>query len=150
LAHCPRLCISAKTGRNVDALFPLIDTVNESMARRIPTHKLNKALMEWMQRTHPTMVGGKRLRIYYMAQVDTHPPRFVLFVNTTKLLDEPYRRYLINQLRKDFRFEGVPFVLSLKGKAKGRTRASRTHTDHTQTDHDLSSLAAVLEDIPQD
>ena len=151
LAHCPRLCISAKSGRNVDALFPLIDTVNESMSRRVPTHKLNKALMEWMQHTHPPMIGGKRLRIYYMAQVDTHPPKFVLFVNAPHLMEEGYRRYLINQLRETFQFEGVPFILNLKGKAKGRSpRQNHVHTDHAHTDQDLSALAAVIEDLSPD
>ena len=141
LAHCPRLCLSAKTGRNVDALFPLIDTVNESMARRIPTHKLNKALMAWMQHSHPSMIGGKRLRIYYMAQVDVNPPRFVLFVNDPRLMDDGYRRYVVNQIRADFQFAGVPFILALKGKAKGRFHASRTPKDR-----DLSALTSVLED----
>ena len=147
LAHCPRLCISAKTSRNVDALFPLINTVSESMDRRIPTHKLNKALMAWMQHTHPPMIGGKRLRIYYMAQVDVHPPRFVLFVNHTRLLEDGYRRYLINQLRAEFQFEGVPFILTLKGKA---TNKGHSHPTAPHTDHDLSALAAVLEDVPSD
>ena len=143
LAHCPRLCLSAKTGRNIEGLFPLIDTVNESMARRIPTHKLNKALMAWMQHTHPSMVGGKRLRIYYMAQVDVKPPRFVLFVNDPRLMDDGYRRYVVNQLRAEFQFEGVPFIMTLKGKAKSRFHPSRSHTDR-----DLSSLASAVEDEP--
>lgn len=144
LAHCPKLFVSAKTGRNVEKVFPLIDVVLSSLDRRISTHKLNKSLMEWMRQYHPPMIGEKRLRIYYMAQIDVHPPRFVLFVNSPTLMDDGYHRYLVNQLRATFDFQGVPFVMTMRGKAQKKTgprqRPSLSH------DRDLADLEAALEE----
>jgi GTP-binding protein len=144
LAHCPKVCISALTGRNVEKIFSLITSVLSSLERRISTHKLNKSLLEWMQHYHPPMIGEKRLRIYYMAQIDVRPPRFVLFVNSPHLMDDGYRRYLINQLRTTYEFEGVPFILTLRG--KNQKRSSR-HEKPTRThDRDLSGIMTVLEE----
>lgn len=144
LAHCPKVCISAKAGRNVEKVFPLIDTVLASLDKRISTHKLNKSLMEWMAQFHPPVIGEKRLRIYYMAQIDVRPPRFVLFVNSPHLMDDGYRRYLINQLRATFEFEGVPFILTLRG--KGQKQKRHYEKSSPTQDKDLSSIASVLEE----
>jgi GTP-binding protein len=144
LAHCPKVFISAKTGRNVEKVFSLIDTVLSSLEKRISTHKLNKSLMEWMQHYHPPMIGEKRLRIYYMAQIDVRPPRFVLFVNSAHLMDEGYRRYLVNQLRSTFEFEGVPFILTLRG--KGQKHKGRHEKTSSGQDRDLSAIATALDD----
>ncbi len=142
LAHCPKVCLSAKTGRNVEKVFPLIDTVLASLDQRVATHKLNKSLMEWMRQYHPPMIGERRLRIYYMAQVDVHPPRFVLFVNAPHLMDAGYHRYLVNQLRSTYDFQGVPFLLTMRGKDQKRKAAS--HPSSTTLDRDLSALATAV------
>lgn len=144
LANAPKLFISAKTGRNVQKVFPLIKEVLDAAHKRVPTHKLNKALLEWMAAYHPPMIGGKRLRIYYMSQVDVAPPRFVLFVNSPLLLDAGYKKYLTNSLRSTFHFAGVPFSLFLKGKDSPHRHASspRKHSD----DRELSSVAAFVEE----
>lgn len=118
LKHCPKLFISAKTGRNLEKIFPLAAKVYEESKVRISTHQLNKFIGQAMQRNHPPMITGKRLRIYYMAQVDVQPPTFVLFVNYPNLMTESYRKYLYNQLRETYGFEGVPIKLYLKGKEK--------------------------------
>ncbi len=62
------------------------------------------------------MIQGKRLRIYYLAQVDTCPPRFVFFVNDPDRMCETYKKYLINQFREMYQFTGVPLVFALKGR----------------------------------
>ncbi|MGK5594201.1 MAG: ribosome biogenesis GTPase Der [Parachlamydiaceae bacterium] len=118
LKNCPKLFISAKTGRNVEKIFPLAAKVYEESKVRISTHQLNKFIGTAMQRNHPPMITGKRLRIYYMAQVDIQPPTFVLFVNYPNLMTESYRKYLYNQLRETYGFEGVPIKIYLKGKEK--------------------------------
>jgi GTP-binding protein len=146
LHHCPKLFISAKTGRNVEQLFPLIDTCLSAMSQRIPTNALNKSLMAWMQKNHPTIIGGKRLRIYYMAQIDTHPPRFVLFVNNPNLMDDGYRRYVMNQLRLTYQFGGVPLLLTLRGKTGQRHRRHPGASPGGVHDRDLSGLTAALEE----
>ena len=64
------------------------------------------------------MIMGRRLRIYYMAQVDVQPPKFILFVNHPTLMTETYKKYLYNQFREVYAFTGVPLTLHLKGKEK--------------------------------
>jgi GTP-binding protein len=118
LKHCPILCLSAKTGRNLEKIFPAIEDVLENTKKRLPTHQLNKFVGECIQRVNPPMIQGKRLRIYYMAQVDISPPKFVFFVNDPKLMTETYKKYLYNQFRKEYAFTGAPISLLLKGKAQ--------------------------------
>lgn len=117
LQYCPTLFISAQTGRNVNIIFTKIQEVAEQLDRRITTGQLNKFLEKAMQKVHPPMLQGKRLRVYYMAQVDVHPPRFVLFVNIPDLMVESYKQYLINQFREVYGYAGVPIVFALKGKS---------------------------------
>lgn len=114
LKHCPKLFISALSGRNVDKIFGLIKQVYDNSLQRITTHQLNKFIESALQRNHPPMLGGKRLRIYYMAQVGTQPPRFILFVNYPNLMIESYKKYLYNQFREVYQFTGVPILLHLK------------------------------------
>lgn len=116
LVHCPMLFISAETGRNLDKIFPTVESVCLSMQTRISTHQLNKFLEKAMQLNHPTMLGGKRLRIYYMTQVSVQPPMFILFVNYPDLMSENYKRYLINQFRDKYSFVGAPLQFHLRGK----------------------------------
>lgn len=118
LHHCPKLFMSAKTGRNVEKLFGLILEVNDNSSKRITTHQLNKFVGLAIQKNHPPMIMGKRLRIYYMAQVDIHPPKFVFFVNYPNLMTETYKKYLYNQFREMYQFTGVPIRFFLKGKEK--------------------------------
>lgn len=120
LLHCPKLFISALTGRNVDKLFPILKEVKQAFEQRITTGQLNKFLTLSMQRCHPPMIQGKRLRIYYMAQVKTRPPTFVLFVNYPNLMLDTYKKYLLNQFREFYNFSGVPIVFYLKGKQQRR------------------------------
>lgn len=127
LKHCPILCISAQTGRNVEKIFPLIDEVQKSAHQRIATGTLNQFLTKAMQKIHPPMIGGKRLRVYYMTQIAVAPPRFATFVNSPKLMDDSYKKYLYNQFRAEFGFTGVPLLFYLKGK-KRKTAASPTAT----------------------
>lgn len=118
LKHCPKIFISAKTGRNVDKIFDIAKQVNEDSVKRITTHQLNKFVGDAMQRNHPPMIMGRRLRIYYMAQVAVQPPKFVFFVNFPNLMTESYKKYLYNQFREKYGFMGVPILMYLKGKKK--------------------------------
>jgi GTPase len=118
LKHCPKLFISAKTGRNVDKIFELVKQVHTDSLRRISTHQLNVFIEKSVQKNHPPMIMGKRLRIYYLAQVAVQPPKFILFVNFPNLMIESYKKYLYNQLRETYGFAGVPIQFHLKGKEK--------------------------------
>lgn len=118
LKYCPKLFISAKTGRNVEKIFPQIQEVYAQFERRISTHQLNKFIEGCLQKNHPPMIQGKRLRIYYMTQVSTTPPKFILFVNYPNLMVESYKRYILNQFRETYGFPGAPIEIYLKGKPK--------------------------------
>ncbi|MBS0634084.1 MAG: ribosome biogenesis GTPase Der [Verrucomicrobia bacterium] len=116
LAHCPKICISALNKRNLDKIFQNVDEVLASYEMRVTTGQLNKCLTNAMQLYHPPVLGGKRLRVYYMTQVSTKPPHFVLFVNKPNLCEPTYQKYLVNKLRETFGFKGVPLVFQLKAK----------------------------------
>lgn len=118
LSHCPIIFGSAKTGRNTEVLIEHIDLVKEAMTIRISTGSLNNAIEKIMQKYHPPMIRGKRLRLYYTTQVTSHPPMFVSFANYPDLMTGSYKRYLLNELRKVFPFTGVPIRYQLRQKSR--------------------------------
>lgn len=116
LAHCPTIFMSALAGRNLEKILPTVNQVFAARFERIGTGALNTFIERCLQKYHPPMIMGKRLRIYYLTQVETNPPRFVLFVNKPDLMVETYRKYLINNLREAFPFPGCPLIFELRGK----------------------------------
>lgn len=126
LKHCPKIMISATTGRNIEKIFPLIQQCSEASKHRVSTPQLNKFIEGAIQRNHPPMIRGKRLRIYYMAQVDVQPPRFLMFVNYPELMADSYQRYIYNQFREAFKFTGVPINFHMRGKAREARKGSHS------------------------
>jgi GTPase len=116
ISHCPTLFISAKAGRNLKPLFVHLKEIQEQQSQRIGTGQLNKFIEQAVQKCHPPMIQGRRMRIYYMAQVGTCPPHFVIFVNNPDLMTEAYKKYLINQFRETYGFKGAPLLFTLRGK----------------------------------
>ena len=116
LAHCPTIFLSATEGRNVEKIFPAVREVHADRFQRIDTPELNQFIERSIQKVHPPMLMGKRLRIYYMAQVEVSPPKFIFFVNRTDLMAPAYKKYLINQFRETWRFSGAPLIFELRGK----------------------------------
>ncbi len=116
LNHCPLIFISALQERNLDKIFPLINQVYAERHKRITTGGLNKFVEGCLHKYHPPLMLGKRLRIYYMTQVETNPPKFVLFVNNPTLMTDTYKKYLINNFREVYGFSGCPLSLELRGK----------------------------------
>lgn len=123
LSHCPTLFISAKTGRNLEKIYAEVDRVHAEANHRVTTGELNRFLERTMQLNHPPMLGGKRLRIYYISQVGVSPPSFVMFVNRPNLMVDSYKKYLINSFRKAFAFTGNPLRFSLRGKKPASAKA---------------------------
>jgi GTPase len=82
---------------------------------------------------------GKRLRIYYMTQVETQPITFIMFVNYTNLMVESYKKYLYNRFREEYGFSGIPLVFRLKGKQRTQREKSQEamaeHHPKRQTTH---------------
>lgn len=108
MTYAPVIFISAKTGQRVNKLYELIKYVANQSAMRISTGMLNDLLAEATAMVQPPSDKGKRLKIYYGTQSDVKPPTFVIFVNNMELFHYSYERYLENQLRKSFGFEGTP------------------------------------------
>lgn len=134
LQHCPKLFMSATTGRNVEKIFELVQQVTDDSQKRITTHQLNKFIGGCIQRNHPPMIQGKRLRIYYMAQVGVKPPTFVLFVNYPNLMTDTYLKYIYNQFREEYGFAGLPINIYLRGKKKADKENPRHHPHESEED----------------
>lgn len=123
LRYCPTLFVSALTGRNLQELFTLLHRVHEQSLLRVSTGQLNKFVEQVFQKYHPPMIRGKRLRVYYMTQVQSAPPRFVMFVNGPELMLDSYKKYMENQFRLQYEFLGVPLVFELRGKGQRSDQA---------------------------
>ncbi|RXE59846.1 ribosome biogenesis GTPase Der [Acetivibrio mesophilus] len=118
MLYAPVIFISAMTGQRVDKTYGLIKYVSEQAAMRISTGVLNDLLNEATAMVQPPSDKGKRLKIYYMTQASVKPPTFILFINDMKLMHYSYERYLENQLRKSFGFEGTPIRFILREKER--------------------------------
>ncbi len=124
MAYAPVLFISVKTGQRLGRLPALIARVAANHARRVETSELNRVL-ETAQRLHnPPGKRGRHLRIYYGTQVGVRPPVFTLFVNDPELMHYSYERYLENQLREAFDFEGTPLILRCRARRRGLRRGT--------------------------
>ena len=110
--------ISAKTGQRVDRIFELVNYVNDQAQMRISTGMLNDVINDATNRVQPPSDKGKRLKIFYITQASVKPPTFVLFVNDKKLAHFSYIRYLENQLRNTFGFEGTPIRFIIRERSK--------------------------------
>jgi GTP-binding protein len=119
MTYAPVLFISAKTGQRVNKLFELIKYVANQAALRVSTGMLNDLVNESVAIVQPPSDKGKRLKVYYMTQAGVKPPTFVIFINDIELMHYSYQRYLENQLRKSFGFEGTPIRFILREKDKG-------------------------------
>jgi GTP-binding protein len=108
MAYAPTIFISALTGQRVIKVLELIKYVSNQHAMRISTGMVNDVINEAVLMNQPPFSGGRRLKILYATQVAVKPPSFALFVNDPEIMHFSYERYLENQLRKSFGFEGTP------------------------------------------
>jgi GTP-binding protein len=112
LAYAPIVFTSTVTGKGFERLFAAIDRVAASQRTRVPTSQLN-AMMTRALQEHPLKLarGGRRVRLLYASQIGILPPTFVLSFSQEAELHFSYRRYLENQLRAAFGFEGSPIII---------------------------------------
>lgn len=118
LQYVPMMFISAKTGQRVEKLFSIIDDVDAQYRREIETGVLNDFLKAATQHLSPPVRSGRQLKIKYVTQTGSRPPTFAFFVNDPKLVHFSYKRYLTNQLRREFGFAGVPVRMRFHQKAE--------------------------------
>ena len=106
--------ISALTGQRTNKLFDYIEKVIQFHSMRIQTGVLNEILMEAVAMQQPPSDKGKRLKLFYITQVSTKPPTFVLFVNSKELMHFSYQRYIENRIRDTFGFVGTPIRMFIR------------------------------------
>ncbi|MEF9496899.1 ribosome biogenesis GTPase Der [Chlamydia sp. 04-14] len=112
------LCISAATKRNLRHIFSSIDELYETVSSKVPTPVVNKTLASALQKHHPQVINGRRLRVYYAIHKTATPFQFLLFINAKSLLTKHYECYLKNTLKSSFNLYGIPFDLEFKEKTK--------------------------------
>lgn len=114
VSYAPTQFVSAKTGQRINKIMELVEFVAEQTSRRVLTSTLNTMLREWVHLNPPPSDKGQRLKILYATQQSVQPPTFIFFVNEPELMHFSYRRYLENQLRKNFGFEGSPIRIIMR------------------------------------
>ncbi|MDQ5825781.1 MAG: ribosome biogenesis GTPase Der [Chloroflexota bacterium] len=120
MPYVPFVFISAKFGQRVTKVLPMALKVAHERTKRIGTGQLNKLVKEAVEAHPPPSKPGKWVKFYYATQADIRPPTFVFFTNDAEAVHFSYKRYLENQLRGAFGFEGTPIKLIIR---------TRQHTD---------------------
>jgi len=118
LSYAPILFISALTGQRVHKILEMVDRVAEQTKKRIPTAQLNKYFEEWVERYHPPLYKNRTVKLNYITQVATAPPTFNIYTNIPEGIHFSYERYLLNQIREAFSFEGAPIRIRFRKKGK--------------------------------
>ena len=124
----PVLVCSATTGRGVAAIVRRAIELAERAGERIATPELNRAVGDIVARTPPPAKRGRRLRLYYTAQVGERPPRFAIQVNDRRLISRDWAFHLENRLRERYGLEGVPVVIDFvphTRRSRGRRAAAK-------------------------
>lgn len=111
IAYVP---ISALEKTNLDMMIEKCFVVYDVWNQRVPTAKLNRWFEAIVQRHPPPLVQGRRLKLRYITQIKTRPPSFACFCNQPDQVPESYKRYVVNELRKQFTLPGVPIRLLMK------------------------------------
>lgn len=118
LSYAPILFISALTGKKVDELIDKIMEINESYSHRLSTGLLNDIIANATLINQPPSDKGKRLKILYATQSGTRPPEFTIFVNDKELTHFSYTRFLENQIRNVYPFEGTSIIINYKNRSE--------------------------------
>lgn len=116
IVHAPVVFISAKTGQRVSQVIEAALNVLTQREKRVSTAALNKMLREAVSKHQPPSRPGKWVKFYYATQADVSPPTFIFFTNDPKQIHFSYRRYLENELRQTFGFEGTPLRISFRSR----------------------------------
>ena len=120
VAWAPHINLAARTGWHTNRLVRALDTALEGWTTRIPTGRLNSFLGELQSATPHPLRGGKQPRILFATQVQTAPPRIVIF--STGFLDAGYRRFIERRLREEFGFAGTPIQIGVRVREKRKRR----------------------------
>jgi GTP-binding protein len=121
MPFAPVFRVSAKTGYGIKRLFPAMGKMHRQFYQRFPTSALNRLLDAAVQHHEPPMFRGRRLKLYYTAQVGTAPPSFAVVANFPKGIHFSYQRYLKNRFREGLGLDLIPVRLFFRERS-GRTK----------------------------
>jgi GTP-binding protein len=132
LDYAPVIFTSAKSGFHLEQLLESIRYVAAQLRQKVPTAILNRTLNDAIAERQPVSSAGHRLKFFYATQIKQSPPIFLLFVNRADLFSEQYKKYLSNQMRKAFGYEGCPLVLAARSREKTITPIRKHHPRNTR------------------
>ena len=112
--------LSAKTKKRVHMLMPEVIKAYENSCKQIKTSILNNVIIDAMNLHNPPSYKGKRLKVYFVSQSETKPPKFTFQVNSKNLIHFSYERYLENKIRDNFDLTGTPIILQFKNKGEAK------------------------------
>ncbi len=118
LDYAPVIFTSAKDGFHLDRLLEAVRYVAAQLRQKVPTAILNRTLQDAVERRQPVSEVGHRLRFFYATQVRQSPPTFLMFVNRDELFSDQYKKYLADQMRVAFGYEGCPIIMVPKPRPK--------------------------------
>jgi GTP-binding protein len=117
-AYAPTVFISARTKQRLIKTLEVAKHVFDERCKRIPTNRLNTALLPEIRRKPPSSKTGREIKIKYITQAKANPPVFAFFVNDPTIINESYRRFLEALIRENFEFAGTPLTLSFRRKSR--------------------------------
>jgi GTP-binding protein len=118
MRYAPTLYTSALTGQRVNKIIEIVNFVAEQHSIRISTSVINNLMREITQITPPPTDKGRRLKILFVTQAEVKPPKFIIFVNEPDLMHFSYLRYIENNVRQNFGFEGTPIKFVVKKRSE--------------------------------
>jgi len=133
LDYAPVIFTSAQSGFHLDRLLEAVRYVAAQLQQKVPTAILNRTLQDAVERRQPVSALGHRLKFFYATQVKQAPPTFLLFVNRDELFSEQYKKYLGDQMRRAFGYEGCPIILAAKARPKTIEPVRKFRPRHKQT-----------------
>lgn len=137
VSYAPIIFISALAGQRLHQVLEVANRVWESRFLRIPTADVNRIMRDAIQKHPPHGKGTKQLKFLYASQVRTDPPLFLFHVNNPAQVHFTYKRYLENQIRQAYEFEGTPLRLSFRARSERNSiAAARARRDKVQDSSD--------------
>lgn len=118
MPYAPIVFTSALTKKRIHTIMPEVIKVYDNSHKEVKTSVLNEIIEEAYRLTPSPSFKGKRLKIYYVNQVDKAPPKFLFHVNNKTLIHFSYERYIENKLRESIDLEGTPIVLQFKNRGE--------------------------------
>ncbi len=143
LSYAPVVFTSAHSGFGIDRLIPTIRRVHDEYTKRVTTGKLNRFVEDLMKFHPPPSRKGKAGKIYYISQIGVRPPRFQVSVNDPERIHFSYRRFLINKIREEYGFSGVPLLVGYRSHKKGTDEKERSEPGRRQADRNATKTATA-------